>query len=1100
MSSLFSFGRVRGPRVPQVPVRRPRRPLALEMLEDRAVPTVFNVNSLADTLAPPAGVVTLRSAIQAANATPGGNTINLTVAGDYRINLPGANTGTNNSGAFAILPGGGNLSIVNTSGGFVAVDGAGLDRVFDINPAGGTANPKFLVTIQGITIENGLAQPGDGAPGSGGGIRDQGNASLSLINDVITNNTASADGGGISMENLVSTPWTLTLQNTTVSNNRAGDAGGGVETDGTGHVNITGSTITGNISTNQGAGVWLDAIANGAGVLETATLNITTSNISFNSGIAADDFGGGIGNAGNGAVTITSSTVANNFINGTGGGFGDQNNLGSLTVLNSTFTNNSAVTAGGGIQEGGTSTIINDSTITGNDTLGNAGGVFVQSPIFTLNNTIIAGNVAGPMNFASVGVTAVTLTSGGGVVPYSAATTVVFTNATGDTTGTGAAATVTVSGGFITAVTITNPGTGYTLPPLVSFVDPAGGAGAVATSTIGAIAPDIFAAVTTGSGNFIGTADLNLTGIADGTNGNRIGTITAPLNPLLGPLQNNGGPTFTRAPLTGSPVIDAGINTVLPATDPITGNGVTDQRGFLRIVNARVDIGAVEFQPGGTATTLTVSAAKVTTGKTVTLTAKVAASSGAPNNVPTGSVTFFDGTTQIGIATLDATGTATFTTSTLPAGVLALTAVYTPDATGTAIGFTTSTSAAAALHVLPPETIGVFNPATATWYLRNENSAGGPDAGQFQYGGVGWYAVTGDWLGNGQETIAVIDPTTMTWYVKFSNAPGAPDLKFQYGPVGSIPIVGDWTGTGHDGIGVYDPTTATWFLRNEVSGGAPDAGQFQYGMKGWLPVVGDWTGKGKAGIGVVDPTTETWYLRNTASAGGVDFTPFSYGAPGWKPVAGDWTGTGHAGIGVVNPTSETWYLRNEVGAGGADAGTFQYGGPGWTPVVGRWQAVPGAQLQLAQSEGPGAPAITNAELQSTVQAALQLLKNDGVDPTVLGVLASAHYNLADLPSGVLGETYTAGDNVFISADAAGNGWFVDPNPQSDTAFDANGNALPGSAATGHEDLLTTVLHEMGHLVGRPDETAPANPNDLMAATLPDGSRHLEALDQVFGSL
>ena len=109
------------------------------------------------------------------------------------------------------------MSIVNTSGGTVSIDGNGLDRVFDINPQGGTAAPKFTVTIQGVTIDNGLAQPGDGAAGSGGGIRDQGNASLTLINDVITNNAASADGGGISMENAVSTPWTLTLQNTTVS-------------------------------------------------------------------------------------------------------------------------------------------------------------------------------------------------------------------------------------------------------------------------------------------------------------------------------------------------------------------------------------------------------------------------------------------------------------------------------------------------------------------------------------------------------------------------------------------------------------------------------------------------------------------------------------------------------------------------------------------------------------------------------------------------------------------------------------------------------------------------------------------------------------------
>ncbi len=201
------------------PVGRGRdfRP-SLELLEDRLAPAVFNVNSLADVLAPPAGVVTLRSAIQAANATPGGNTINLTVAGTYRITLRGTAGETDNAaGEFAILPAGGNLTIINTSGGAaVTVDGNHLARVFDVNP-GNTDNPatKITVTMQGFTITNGVAQPGDGAGGSGGGVRDQGNASLTLNNMVVTGNLATADGGGVSMENApASTPLTLRASTT----------------------------------------------------------------------------------------------------------------------------------------------------------------------------------------------------------------------------------------------------------------------------------------------------------------------------------------------------------------------------------------------------------------------------------------------------------------------------------------------------------------------------------------------------------------------------------------------------------------------------------------------------------------------------------------------------------------------------------------------------------------------------------------------------------------------------------------------------------------------------------------------------------------------
>src|SRR5207244_2850100 len=62
-------------------------------------------------------------------------------------------------------------------------------------------------------------------------------------------------------------------------------------------------------------------------------------------------------------------------------------------------------------------------------------------------------------------------------------------------------------------------------------------------------------------------------------------------DPLLGPLANNGGPTFTHALLPGSPAIDAGDPTFTPPP-------LFDQRGpcFARVVNGRIDIGAFELQ------------------------------------------------------------------------------------------------------------------------------------------------------------------------------------------------------------------------------------------------------------------------------------------------------------------------------------------------------------------------------------------------------------------------------------------------------------------------------------------------------------------------
>jgi hypothetical protein len=63
-------------------------------------------------------------------------------------------------------------------------------------------------------------------------------------------------------------------------------------------------------------------------------------------------------------------------------------------------------------------------------------------------------------------------------------------------------------------------------------------------------------------------------------------------DPMLGPLGNNDGPTRTRAPLTGSPAINAGDNALLSV------NATTDQRGLPRISRTTVDLGAVECECG----------------------------------------------------------------------------------------------------------------------------------------------------------------------------------------------------------------------------------------------------------------------------------------------------------------------------------------------------------------------------------------------------------------------------------------------------------------------------------------------------------------------
>ena len=117
------------------------------------------------------------------------------------------------------------------------------------------------------------------------------------------------------------------------------------------------------------------------------------------------------------------------------------------------------------------------------------------------------------------------------------------------------------------------------------------GGGIATTDGSASIVDTIVAANTAPNGG----ADVN--GTLDSLGNNLIGNpagatgLTARdlvgLNPDLGPLQNNGGPTPTMALLPGSPAIDAGTTTSTLATD---------QRGLTRVINGASDIGAFELQ------------------------------------------------------------------------------------------------------------------------------------------------------------------------------------------------------------------------------------------------------------------------------------------------------------------------------------------------------------------------------------------------------------------------------------------------------------------------------------------------------------------------
>jgi hypothetical protein len=408
------------------------------------------------------------------------------------------------------------------------------------------------------------------------------------------------------------------------------------------------------------------------------TLKVVNSTISNN---RSGDAGGGINTIGSGRVVVTQSLIGNNVCVNQGAGIwldtvdvGNVHNSSVLTVDQSVLSGNISLAAGnfgGGIGNAGNDTLaagqaplpgevqavsITNSTIAGNLTAGSGGGYGDENGQGTLfvQNSTITGNSAN---------------IGGGIQADGPSTTVLDSTITGNS--------AQANGGGIVVPTGT-----FTLNNTIVAQNFAGPA-----NFVGGTAPDVMAKVTTGTGDFIGINDGNLT-VTTGSS-NQVGTPANPLDADLGPLQTNGGPLAgsptvtqtvpTLAPLPGSPVIGKGVNLAsLPATD---------QRGFLRIVNGAVDIGAVEFQPRATTTVLSASGA-LKYGTPLTLTAQVTAQ--VPGNPVTGMVTFsLDGVTLGMVPLVHGTATLTITpmaTSLKPSNH-SLTATYSGD-----VNFTPSTA------------------------------------------------------------------------------------------------------------------------------------------------------------------------------------------------------------------------------------------------------------------------------------------------------------------------------------------------------------------------------------------------------------------------
>ncbi|MBV9122167.1 MAG: Ig-like domain repeat protein, partial [Planctomycetes bacterium] len=151
------------------------------------------------------------------------------------------------------------------------------------------------------------------------------------------------------------------------------------------------------------------------------------------------------------------------------------------------------------------------------------------------------------------------------------------------------------------------------------------------------------------------------------------------------------------------------------------------------------------------------------------------------------------------------------------------------------------------------------------------------------------------------------------------------------------------------------------------------------------------------------------------------------------------------------------------------------------------QAAPG-QVAVAG----GVRQLTNAMLAPIVQEAIQRWQAVGLSRAQVAALDLVRVRVVHFTNPtILGEAEPG--VVLLSADAAGFGWFVDGTPADDQEFSlrlapTEVEAASASPAAGHMDLLTVVLHELGHELGLPDLDPAAHPFDLMDGQLALGVR------------
>ena len=544
-----------------------------------------------------------------------------------------------------------NLTIIGPGAFFLAISGNNASRVFNISGSA-TTSISGLTIRDGRTTNgtmSGRMQEGGTGGGQGGGVYNKG--TLYMSDCFITGNATGSggegafggngkdpgriggdggnggmggpggDGAGIYNSGVLKVRACTFLRNFTGSGGGGGFPGaGGQGNPFPGRVGIPGSGGIG----GRGAAIW-----NERGVL-TVIASTFESNLCGDGGMGArrlDGAGGpgapgrggsGVGIGNNGTSTVSACTFIMNVAGRGGSGHpsyprndlpptsgGDGGNGGGIfnehafIVSNCTFVGNTGGPggiAGTGAQDGSGGSggaIYNGGTLTTSDcTLsGNLGG---------LTQGFISGNGGAICNIGSLTMVASAFTGNsvggdGGAIYNTGTLDALACTLSGNSCAYGSS--VVQGGGAIwsrtsgevtlTACTVVS-NHAFSGGGILNYL---GSTRCIIRSTLiagnvsGSANRDLFGAFESRGHNLVGTGGSRL---INTVNGDLVGDLVAPINPLLGPLQDNGGPVFTHALLAGSPAIDAGTN----------GGAAFDARGQPRTI----DNSAVTNASGGDGT------------------------------------------------------------------------------------------------------------------------------------------------------------------------------------------------------------------------------------------------------------------------------------------------------------------------------------------------------------------------------------------------------------------------------------------------------------------------------------------------------------------